>query len=281
MPETSPQLPAKFALFLERARPLAARLARCADSDSPLEAFQAFIDAGKSLVSERRARRMLPAAVFDRFTRFLTDAEAILLEPMRKQYQRLAIAVEPLEKWLLPASNDLFAVAGLTHNENAYTELIRWAMCPQTNASAAVACQCSWLQSLRPTIIERADQAAIVQSQYNATGHYPDLVMTHTSFAVVVEAKTWSAEHVTRSEKMQTIAYPVEVRKVLGWHDERPIYVVFLTLDRSPASNSDARLCSYFELALAFARGLENVELDSSLRAAYAMVITHLANRAG
>ncbi|MCA9179669.1 MAG: PD-(D/E)XK nuclease family protein [Planctomycetales bacterium] len=209
---------------------------------------------------------------------FLEHGRRLTIGSARELLGKLEDQLRPLRHVLQDSRMDMFRVAGLTWAEDVYTELIAWAFDPQVHGETiATAVQRAWLESLS---IDRASQisgAAIPETQLWLDGEIPDLVLQYDQFAVVVEAKTGTGEHRTRSGKYQTESYPDVVRHHLGCGDN-PIHVVFLTIDRTPPVNGKAIPTTYLSFALVLADVVRQVDLPNDVTVAYRMLATHFAN---
>ncbi len=236
--------------------------------------FRSFIDRAKSLGTRSVVERPDVA-----FRRFIARAEEVLIAPLQRDAKALRQQLELLRPWLLPQRLDLFEVAGLTYDENAYTELIRWALCPEINSYSAGQCQKAWLRRLGVPA-EDPFHAGEVSTQLVTKDGIPDLIIRFKQHVIVVEAKTGTAEHVTPLGKMQTESYPIAVRAALSLPASTRVYVILLTPDRVAGHSSAAIAASYFELALALAEGAAASQLNPPTRSAYTQIISHLAVRA-
>jgi hypothetical protein len=199
----------------------------------------------------------------------------MLIEPLAPALAGLRERVALLQPWLMP--HDLLAIAGLDYAEDAYTELVAWALNPNTHPASAGRRQQAWLAHLKlPSEIALRSPTHPVTQLLTADG-IPDLVLRYAEFVVVVEAKTVSDEHDTPSGAMQTLAYAAAVRTTLGLPASTPVYIVFLTPDRRQAANPDAVRTSYLDFVLAMAEALDPNELSQDLHAAFKMVLSHFA----
>jgi hypothetical protein len=101
------------------------------------------------------------------------------------------------------------------------------------------------------------------------------LILEYDKFVVVLEAKTGSEEHEAPSGILQTMAYPDAVRRAVHIDRSKPVYIVFITPDKSEAANPEAINTTFVEFALSLAAALETIPLPDDLRFAYAMLFTH------
>jgi hypothetical protein len=246
-------------------------LPRQSEQATYLNEFVEFVNKAKQLLSERKDH--LPTAAFRQFGEL---AHAAVVAPLATRIESLRTGLAALEGWLIPPTLDLLEIGGLTWDENAYTELIRWAFCPMANPEAALSCQQAWIRRLRLKGCTAAT-AATARSQVVTSNGIPDLVLEFSDIVLVVEAKTGTSEHESPDGQMQTHAYAEAVRAVLELNQSKRILVIFLTPGRRLPSNPKAMSTSYFELALALAEGLQGIALGTHLQTAYAMLITHLA----
>lgn len=208
------------------------------------------------------------------FQAFLLRARPLATGHAREYLTRLTPQAAHLLPWLV--SCDLLAIAGLSYAENAYTELVAWALSEKHGEDVALRVQRAWLSALGLPSAS-LERPLCVHTQLLTDDGIPDLVLQSPSMLVVVEAKIGSTEHTTPTSKLkQTEAYLAATRRTLGTGDKVPGWMVFMTLDRSAPASSEARATSYLELALALATGLSGATLADDVRWAYAMLITHL-----
>lgn len=92
------------------------------------ERFRSFLNQARRLQLRPNATAPLGA-----FGQLIRQAEQSLIGPLQRDSQKLAKDLETLRPWLISSRLDLLAVAGLSFDENAYTELVRWALCGEAN----------------------------------------------------------------------------------------------------------------------------------------------------
>jgi hypothetical protein len=176
--------------------------------------------------------------------------------------------------------DDLLEVAGLRFVEDAYTELMRWALAPETHPASAVDRQRSWLQcaGLDEEVCEGAPCEP--QTQIWTEDGVPDLILRFRGGTVVVETKTGSREHDTPSGRPQTVSYPQAVRQKFKLPPETPVKVLFVTPEGLSAQNAEAKATTFVEFVFALVRVLDDHGLSRELGtgAAYAMLFTHFLN---
>ena len=257
----------------------------------PLEEFTAFIDQANAI-----CQRPCDANLLQAFHQFIADATPIYRRltapPPTQEFQTFVDQALPLvvaglkkdlpvltdrarlaKRWLVP--DDLLAVAGLSYVENSYTELMAWALRPDTHAASALRRQQAWLDSLEPKINLVLEKPANLWTQVATDDGIPDLILKFEQGVIIVEAKTGTVEHVAPLGEMQTVAYEVAVRKKYDFAITVPVYVVLISPDGQKAVNTEARNTSYVSFALALAEQLEAEELPPDTKAAYRMLVTH------
>ena len=236
--------------------------------------LQTHVDRFRDLVE--RATPLLRPRV-DAATRdFLARGRRLIIGPARKQLANLESQLAPLMHLMQEPGMDLFRVAGLSWAEDAYTELIAWTMDPRVHGEVATVVQRVWLESLLVEEASQVSMAAIPKTQLWLEGEIPDLVLLYGDFVVVVEAKTSTEEHTTRSGKFQTESYPDVVRRNLACA-EIPIHIVFLTIDRTLAVNTAAISTTYLNFALVLAQVAQSCDLPNDVAVAFRMIATHFA----
>jgi hypothetical protein len=186
---------------------------------------------------------------------------------------RLAERAALAGRWIV--RHDLLSVAGSRLVENSYTELMEWALRPATHPASAERRQRSWLRAVGLDDSICGSGACIPQTQLVTDDGIPDLVLRFENSTVVVEAKTWSAEHAAPSQKPQTVAYEGSVRRTLELDVDHRVEVVFITPSRREAKNQKAKATSFVDFAFALASALDREEMPADTRAAYAMLFTH------
>jgi hypothetical protein len=219
----------------------------------------------------------------EQFREFVERATPLIIGPVRETLEGITPRLARLQRWW--AFQDLLSVAGFDMDEDPYTELLAWALAPQTHPDSAVARQSAWLR--RAPFFGGIDftRPAIPRTQFGTDDGRPDLVLQYERCVVVLEAKTGTDEHLTRSGTgtPQTLAYPGAVRRALNLDATTPVYVVFLTRDGRKAANPMAFNTSFVEFCLTLTAALEEFQvsrLPGDLRYAYAMLFTHVLTRA-
>lgn len=222
-----------------------------------------------------------PSAPVAEFQQFIGAAGPILAQSLGVRLDYALSTLSALKPWLLDDQHDLLHLAQITRAEDPYTELLAWAINPATDLAVGAECQKNWLLSLGVDDAGSID-AVIPSTQFATDDGIPDLVLHFPNLLVVVEAKTGSSEHVTpTSGQMQTVSYPSSVRRRLGKPRDFPTKMVFLTLDRSEATNGDAIRTSYFELAVSLARTLNDLDVPMDLAPLYGLIVNHFATKTG
>jgi hypothetical protein len=211
------------------------------------------------------------------FEGFLMQSREILLRGLPERLQEIQPSAEKLRPWLISADLDLLRIGGVTHDENAYTELLAWALRPSTHPETALDRQRTWLCYLDVPGAGDLIGATEPKTQLRTKHGIPDLVLVYPSFAVVIEAKTSTSEHFAAgSGEYQTIAYPEGVKKELSLAPELPVFMVFLTLEGTKAQNDCAIETRYVDYALGSALALDPSRFAEPYRTLFAAWFTHL-----
>ena len=257
----------------------------------PLEEFTAFIEQANAICQKpcdanlRLAfghfisdatpiyERLISPPPTREFQLFVDDALPLVVAGLKKDLPALADRARLAVRWLVP--DDLLAVAGLSYVENSYTELMAWALRPDTHPASALRRQRAWLESLEPKIELMALQATNPWTQVGTDDGIPDLILKFEHGVIIVEAKTSTFEHAAPSGETQTVAYEAAVRKKYYLVSTVPVYVVLISPNGQKAVNAEARNTSYVSFALALAEQLEAEELPPDTKAAYKMLVTH------
>lgn len=238
------------------------------ENESIINQFRQFIGLSEALLPTLR-----PPASESEFVQFIREATPLILEPIRASLEAVASKLTLMRRWLV--SQDLLRIAGFSYAEDPYTELMAWALHPNTHPESALLRQRAWLSSFPFGAEIKFEQAATPQTQFWTDDGIPDLILKYETFVVIVEAKTGSVEHPTPSGTMQTNAYPDAVRRALELPESRPVYTVYVTPDRRKAMNREAFNATFVEFSLVLASQLDTIDLPTDLRAAYAMLFTH------
>lgn len=233
--------------------------------------FREFADASRRLLaSNAQQQRSLPRTT--EFRAFISRAERYTIDLAMTALNEAMPHLRALVPWLV--SEDILAVAGLRFDENAYTELLAWALHPQTHPPSGLHRQRAWLAAAGVPRLQHSSIAPVSPTTQVATlDGIPDLILDFPQMRVVVEAKTTTTEHRTPSGHYQTVSYAQVLRTV----PERPVHVVFLTLDGAAGVNPSASRVTYAATALALARALQGFDLPTPLRQSFAAVISHFA----
>lgn len=242
-----------------------------------IERFGAFVAQSESLLTDRDSSPADSEPPLQEFLAFLARARPTLAAPLRDLANELAPEVQELAEWML--DHDLLRIARRRYDEDAYTNLIAWALHPDTHPASALTRQRGWLRVLWPDEPPHISEVTTPLTQvWTEESGVPDMVLNLADLTVVVEAKTGSREHeAAQTGKDQTLVYPEAVRKVLELPDDKPVHMVFLTPDKRPASNENAILTSYAEFATGLAVGLRDVALPADVRHSLSTIITHFA----
>jgi hypothetical protein len=245
------------------------------DRSKLVSRFESFAAEARGLMSPKAAAPV-PREVRRRFERFASLASDLLLGRTNQYVPWLSEALKPLERSL--EAEDVLRIAGITHDEDRYTELLSWLLRPAAHHRLGEACQRAWVRHAtgREPLI-----AVAPRTQVWTDDGIPDLVLPYPERPLIVEAKTRTAEHATpRTRQMQTVSYPAAVNSALGLPPDGPTDVVFLTLDRAAPANATARAMSYLESAQVLAAVVETQPAPDDVRAAYRIVLGHLARAA-
>jgi hypothetical protein len=213
---------------------------------------------------------------FQRFKEFIANAKPVVVGELVPKLAALRPRIKCVCDWLVP--DDLLAVAGLSYVENAYIELLSWALRPRGQDDIALVCQKAWLSSLRISEASAIQEPCDPQTQVTTKEGRPDLVLDYrqAGLVVVVEAKTGSDEHETTSGEKQTVTYPQAVRTRLGLPDTCVVKMVFLTPSGTSAENPSATNTTYAQFVMSLAEALSQYSLSPSLKSSYSMLFTHL-----
>ena len=212
------------------------------------------------------------------FRQFVHEAMPLVLTDVRRLLPEIVARATLAERWL--TNDDLLAVAGLRFVEDAYTELMAWALRPSTHSASAVARQAGWLATLGVAAADHPSNPCEPRTQLRTDDGIPDLVLNWPTLTVCVEAKTGSTEHPTPSGLPQTLAYPPSVSRALMAPADHRVKMVYVTPDGHEAANPDAACTTYVEFVLAIAHALEGHDLPPDTRAAFKMLFTHLLTHA-
>ena len=242
-------------------------------SDGEVDTFRRFVAAGADLAASVRHPPLAE------FREFLQQAEPLVVGRIQSRLPSINEQVTTISTWLTP--HDLLAVSGRSYLEDPYTELMAWALAPETHAASALVRQQSWLQRVGiPHGTDQLSRPAEPRTQVVTDDGRVDLLLSFATFAVVVESKTGSTEGLTPSGRPQTIAYPEAVRRLLAAGPDFPIHVVFLTRDGDEASNRAALRTTWLEFALSQIAALDHRDLTPHTKEAFGMLFTHFLARA-
>ena len=240
-------------------------------SETATKQFMEFVDAGRGLLAHEGDDTVVM------FREFVDQSIPEITRSIRRDLPEMLAKLRLLADWLLPIEFDLLKVAGVAGSEDAYTELVRWALNPESHPPSALARQVQWLQALGVDT-SRLTEPTVPETQIWTDDGIPDLVLRYEAFTVVVEAKTGTAEHDTPLGRPQTLAYPGAIRRHYRLRDEHPIHMVFLTSDRRVAANKEAINTTYAEFCVCLVNGLEGVSRQETVRSIFALIVTHLIN---
>jgi hypothetical protein len=253
----------EFRIFIEQANAISQK-----PCDTMLQAFSQFISDATPIYEHLTA----PPPTKE-FQAFVDEALPMVVAGLKKDLPALMERARLAVRWLVP--DDLLAVAGLSYVENSYTELMAWALRPDTHPASALRRQQAWLESLKPKIELVTQQPAHPWTQVGTDDGIPDLILKFEQGVIIVEAKTGTFEHAAPSGATQTVAYEAAVRKKYDLASTVPVYVVLISPNGQEAANPEARNTSYVGFALALAKLLEIEQLPPDTRAAYRMLFTH------
>jgi hypothetical protein len=268
-----PDLTTSFLGFINEAK----RHLMAADESHPIERFREFIRKAERV---EITQQMLPRPPLAEFESFVNRSLPLVVNEIKQFLPRIAERAALAERWLTP--HDLLSVGGFTFVENYYTALMKWALDPNTHPASAKRRQRAWMAAvgLDENICGQTECRLVTQL---VTGDgIPDLVMRFDVATVVVEAKTGSSEHDAPSGKPQTYAYLDSVWETLKLPPEHDIRCVFITPDRRPAINPEAKATTFIEFVFAIAGALESEGMADSqaTRAAYSILFTHFLTQA-
>jgi hypothetical protein len=241
-----------------------------AKSLQAVEDFIAFVTRAKSIIANPEPATSVSLT----FRQFIDKAMPLVFADIRTQLPRIADRANLVARWLV--RHDLLAIAGCRFVENAYTELMAWALKPDTHPDSARQRQAAWLGALGLDEAICDSRTCDVRTQVRTDDGIPDLVIRFDSLTIGVEAKTGSAEHLAPSGVLQSVAYGESIRRELRLKPDDKLQMVFITPDGRQAANDDAICTTYITFAMAFAAALDGHEIPSDTRAAFAIFFTHL-----
>ena len=204
------------------------------------------------------------------FCQFIEAARASIVAPARARLHQAQDLLALLAPWRV--EHDILGEAGLTGNENVYTELLRWCLVSQPEPAQAV--QHTFLSAVLSETKHRS--AVIPRTQFVTSSGVPDLVLPYEDLLVVIEAKTSTSEHeAAQTGKPQTEAYGMATRAALRLPDTHPTKVILLTPDRRDPQSDTAIGASYLQIVCAIVRGLSGIDLSKELEGGYRQIIGH------
>ncbi len=247
------------------------------------ESFATFVSAATALLESQPpapAELHQPEAPTEAFSLFITEATELVLADLESQLGALADRTSLVRRWATP--HDLLHTAGFRGCENAYTELMAWALSPpETTEAVRLRLQRAWLGRLGLLDALSPSRPTSPRTQLRTGNGIPDLVLEYPAGVVVVEAKTGTGEHGAPDGTPQTLAYADAVRETLGLPASRVVCVVYLTPDGREAKNSEAIVTRYSDFVFALALALEDrIEAEASLRQAFSILFSHLLRHA-
>jgi hypothetical protein len=208
------------------------------------------------------------------FKNFISAARPLVVDHVRHVLDPLVARAHLLSRWLV--NHDLLAIGGFSFAENAYTELMNWALSPETHPPSAYERQRAWLQSLGIDEAIMGGKACQPSTQQGTDDGIPDLLLEYENGIVIVEAKTGTDEHETPSGTPQTISYVGAMRRLRGLDQSVPIEVVLICPELREPANPTARATTFARFSLTLAETLErDATLPAEDRFAFAMLITH------
>ena len=240
-------------------------------SESDLRSFEEFASKARRL--RRPGRRRIPVGRFETFAARGLEAVAA---PTREARRELADGLRTLGYWY--TGRDLLSETGYKFQEDHLTRLVAWLLRPAVHLPSAGPRQFKWLDRLGVGIRDRR----VVEPQLQVTTEdgIPDLVLDYPRDLVVIEAKVDSKEHPAPSGRPQTRAYVRAAKKRFDPDGAKRCRLVYLTKDRSPASNARAANTTFAEFALVQSEVLRRRRLDEDLRVSFRMVFSYLMMRA-
>jgi hypothetical protein len=256
-----------FVTFVTKAETIVNRSAAGVQKPQLIPSFLTFVTKSRAIIQN-------PASTAYSFQRFIDKAMPLIFADIKQLLPQIIEGANLVARWLV--EDDLLAVAGCRLVENAYTELMAWALNPDTHPASARQRQAAWLAvlGLDKSICDAG--VCSPHTQVRTEDGSPDLVMQFEEITIGVEAKTGSAEHLTPSGKMQTVAYAESLREALDLRPEHTLKVVFITPDGRQASNDDAICTTYIAFVLALAGALDGHEIPPDTRTAFAIFFTHM-----
>jgi hypothetical protein len=233
--------------------------------------FRTFVQRSKALL--QLTRETVP---HERFKQFVVAARAVVVSELPRTLADLQPLLAAIGCWLLPADHDILQIARVTWDEDAYTNLLAWWLRPATHPATALRRQRAFLEMLGLREVSSVAATAEPLLRPFTDDGFPDLVMVFSGFAVVVEVKTGTLEHVTPSCTPQTISYPEAVRRKFAIPCSEPVHTAFLTIDRSAPANEVAIPLSFLDCALSIATQFQPSEFGRELGPLFRVWLTHL-----
>lgn len=235
--------------------------------------FLEFVVRAQRMVGDEN--RLSPDA--EVFRKFIGEATPMLVSNIRLSLYKIVALAKLAKRWLV--RHDLLYDAGLTY-EDSYTNLMAWALHPDTHPASERGRQQAWLASLGLNKEFSVRKPCVPKLWLSTDDGIPDLVLQYQNGVIVVEAKTKSGEHPAPSGGKQTDVYPEAVRRKLQLGENSCVKLVFITRDRKQPSNPEAKSTTFVEFALTLVEVLDRENLHPDTKAAYAMFFTHFLTHA-
>lgn len=243
--------------------------------------FQEFIDQATPIATDDAASEERVATddaekeerLVSEFRQFIDKAMPLVLAEVKALLPEIARRAAHVWKWMV--RHDLLEIANCSRVENAYTELMAWALRPVTHPESGIQRQVSWLRMMRLDGAIMPAAPCEPQTQLRTDDGIPDMVLDYPEGAIVVEAKVGTLEHEAPSGLMQTLAYVEAVRRKLSLPSDKQVMVIFLSPAGMQAANEEATCTTYADFVVAMAEALEGCEIPFDLRAAFSILFTH------
>lgn len=212
------------------------------------------------------------------FRAFVAEAKPLVISHLHCSLDEIARRARLVVQWMIP--HDLLGTAGCAGDEDAYTDLLAWALRPDTHLATALSRQQAWLKQLGMAFAEDLRLPTIPRTQLATDDGRPDLILDYSAqgHVLVVEAKTGTEEHETPAGTPQTVSYGPAVRKKLRLPESVQVHVIFLTPNRRAAASPDATCSSFIDFVVALTSQLEDASIGERDRWAFGVLFTHLVN---
>jgi len=209
------------------------------------------------------------------FTEFVSAARSLIVAPLQNEIKSHQHEIENLIEWMDP--HDVLSVAGVTDQENPYSDLFAWSLDP-TMCRGAQDRQREWLLMLGLIGSDDNFSPATPIREYPIANGRVDLLLDYDDFTVLIEAKTVSTEHFI-SGNPQTEYYPSNLRKLPRFQNKN-ISIVFLTTSGQKGKSQSAINTTFGEYAQLLCQKFNPNDYEQSESRPLSVLITHFVNSA-